>query len=155
MKRTIAHILAAALLGVAAGVALTQPSDSNWREQGGLIWHIGGDLDVESGGGIDIESGGALVADDGATVTLNTTSNIAGPLKVGGTKGGVTLTLAAGATTASATGLALGDADYTVFHEPTANVSIMSISNKSATGFDVSYQTATGSPSVRFTIVHY
>lgn len=155
MKRTIAHILAAALLGVAAGVALTQPSDSNWREQGGLIWHIGGDLDVESGGEIDIEAGGALVADAESTVTLNTTSTIAGPLKVSGTKGGVTLTLNAGSTTKSATGLELGDGSYAVYHEPTANVTIVSIDNKTATGFDVKYQADGVSPDVRFTIVHY
>lgn len=41
-------------------VALAQYSTSNYREQGGARWVIGGSLDVASGGDLDVESGGAL-----------------------------------------------------------------------------------------------
>lgn len=47
-------------------------SVSNYREQGGDRWVIGGSLDVVSGGDLDIESGGALkIAGTQVTATAN------------------------------------------------------------------------------------
>lgn len=59
MRNRLAWILGLVLFGIAA-VAVAQYSVSNYREQGGARWVIGGSLDVVSGGDIDIESGGAL-----------------------------------------------------------------------------------------------
>jgi hypothetical protein len=43
-------------------LALVSPQNvSNYREQGGARWVIGGSLDVASGGELDIESGGSLL----------------------------------------------------------------------------------------------
>lgn len=58
MKKKI--IFAALILVLAAGIGIAQYSASNYREQGGLRWVIGGSLDVISGGDLDVESGGAL-----------------------------------------------------------------------------------------------
>lgn len=125
-------MLAAVLFAFAAGVAITQPLTSNWMEQGGIIWHIGGDLDIETGGEIDVEAGSALRLQNAGTVVL-----------------------AAGSTTAVVTGLSLTDTAYSVYFEPTDNVSIMSTSSKLSTGFTVTYQTATGSPTVRYHVFHH
>ena len=59
MKKLYMGLAAAALL-LAAGGAIAQLANSNYREAGGLRWVIGGSLDVESGGEIDIESGAAF-----------------------------------------------------------------------------------------------
>ena len=56
MKRWI--ILIAAVV-MAVGLAIAY-STSNYMEQGGARWVVGGQLDVVSGGELDVESGGAL-----------------------------------------------------------------------------------------------
>lgn len=50
-------LLATILIGTAS---FCQYSSSNYSEQGGARWVVGGSLDVASGGDLDIESGGAL-----------------------------------------------------------------------------------------------
>jgi len=66
MKIRILLLLAVAFI---AGLALAQ-NVSNYMEQGGARWVIGGSLDVVSGGDLDIESGGALkIAGTAVTAT--------------------------------------------------------------------------------------
>lgn len=57
VKGVAATLFLAAL--VAAGIAVAQ-NVSNYMEQGGARWVIGGSLDVVSGGDLDIESGASL-----------------------------------------------------------------------------------------------
>lgn len=86
-------ILALAVL--CCGVAYAQLANSNYEEQGGLKWHIGGELEVESTGEIsvessgllDVESGGEIDINSGATLDVNGTLDIDGATTFGSTVG--------------------------------------------------------------------
>jgi hypothetical protein len=58
MKRLLTALTVLLVLTIVA--VCFAASVSNYREQGGARWVIGGSLDVESGGDLDVESGGAL-----------------------------------------------------------------------------------------------
>lgn len=60
MKKRFGLVLLAAVSLIVAGIAIGQYNVSNYMEQGGARWVIGGSLDVASGGDLDIESGGAF-----------------------------------------------------------------------------------------------
>lgn len=57
MKRF--YLLASVAAFIGGSVAIAQ-NVSNYMEQGGARWVVGGSLDVASGGDLDIESGGAI-----------------------------------------------------------------------------------------------
>jgi len=59
MKRFLFGAVSFAVI-CAAGIVFAQVPSSNYREQGGVRWVVGGSLDVSSGGEIDVESGGYL-----------------------------------------------------------------------------------------------
>jgi hypothetical protein len=58
MKRQIFYFLLFALLTPLAAIGVANVS--NYMEQGGASWIVGGELDVVSGGILDVKSGGAL-----------------------------------------------------------------------------------------------
>lgn len=60
MKRKLIWAALCVAVLLLAGVAIGQYTTSNYHEQGGARWVIGGSLDVASGGDLDIESGGSL-----------------------------------------------------------------------------------------------
>lgn len=171
-KSTITYGLAAILPLVVAGIALTQPSDSNWREQGGLVWHIGGDLDIESGGEIEVESGGTLDIQSGSTVTnagtttasgattfdgtvtANSTLTAAGIVSLTGSTTVVEIPCTVGATAATVT-VARPDDSYMVFLEPTNNVTPNGIASKTASSFVFNYICATADVTPRAVIIDY
>lgn len=66
MKRLLA--ITACVVLACVTVALAQYNTSNYREQGGARWVVGGSCDVASGGDLDIESGGAIKI-AGTTIT--------------------------------------------------------------------------------------
>jgi len=59
MRKRLSFTIAAFALAVFAGLALAQ-NVSNYKEQGGARWVIGGSLDVAPGGDLDVESGATL-----------------------------------------------------------------------------------------------
>ena len=69
------HIFTVLLILIIAAVVYAA-SVSNYREQGGERWVIGGSLDVISGGDLDIESGGALKLDGTAITATAAEMNI-------------------------------------------------------------------------------
>lgn len=89
-RGALVALLVASLIAFAFA-AIAQLASSNYREQGGLRWVIGGSLDVESGGEIDIESGGALKID--GTAVTSTAAELNAVDGIGGATG---LTLANG-----------------------------------------------------------
>lgn len=70
MKRFLSYTAVGLVLGFGA-FALAQ-NVSNYMEQGGARWVIGGSLDIASGGDLDIESGASLKI-AGTTVSLAAT----------------------------------------------------------------------------------
>jgi len=71
MKKTL--IVA---LFILAGVSLLAYNTSNYKEIGGGVWGIRGELDVKSGGEIDVESGGSLKLAGTALTSTATELNI-------------------------------------------------------------------------------
>lgn len=168
-----AQLAAALLLGIAVGVAVTQPTTSNWSDQGGENWHVGGDLDIETGGEIDVESGASLILDSGSTltnaaasthsgattfsgtVTQNSTVTASAAVEWSGSSTTVQLPLTVSGNSYAASGLSLGDTDYMVWLEPTANVTVLDVGTKTATGFTVTYICDTADTTVRAAVLHY
>jgi len=61
MRNLLKKALSGLFVGLCifAGAAIAQ-NVSNYSEQGGARWVIGGSLDIASGGDLDIESGGTF-----------------------------------------------------------------------------------------------
>lgn len=169
MRVTVQHfrvlILCMLVASACCAVLTAQPTTSNWEEQGGTNWHVGGDLDIESGGEIDVESGGRVDVESGATLdvatgstfTVGTTITASSHFELTGTSVSVSTTIVDGTLSTAVTGLALGDSDYYVVAEPTANVTIQAVTNKTDTGFTLIHDEIGGTDNLalRLLVVHF
>ena len=53
------------------------PNVNNYRDQGGELWHIAGELEIESGGELNVESGGVLNIESGGALKIAGTDKTA------------------------------------------------------------------------------
>lgn len=137
-----------------AGGALLAQNVSNYMEQGGSRWVIGGSLDVVSGGDLDVETGGALKI-AGTTVTAsaaeinNSTDGMSTNLTFAAAAGAtnvaeVTVTVkgGSGATVAETFNFDLWLSDAATCAGLTGTTASGAVAAKSASGVDIDTQVA-------------